>query len=631
MGEAVRVVGHGLLYEGLRSRLDELATAAIDGRPVVVSATDTWLEVPPADHDGWWLPIRIEHHQIVLGPLTHPGVPGCLECCRARRARARSAAFTALWEQHGPDLLTWTPTYLPPLVVSALSALVRLELTRAADGPTRPTYVRLALETLTVTRHHFLPDPLCSQCGVLPVDVPDDATIVFASRPKDPEAYRTRTAAELHPVLLDTFVDADAGIVARIERGDEAGFAVARASMRLRTADERIVVESGWGRSNDYQTSDVVALLEALERWGGLQPGGKRTVVHASYAELADFALDPRSFGLPDVSGTGSFQRFDPDVRCRWVWAWSFAGQRPVLVPEGHAYYGIRLTRPDEPRFADEISNGCAIGSCMEEAVLHGLFEVAERDAFLTTWYTRFPRRAIRLTNPADRPGAELVNRIRANTGYKVLLFDTTLEYGIPSVWAMAVHPDDRPDDAKAVCSAAAHVDPRRAVLAAVSELGPVLSSVRRSFPQHRTRVRAMLADSAHVSRMTDHSLLYADVDAFVRFSFLLDEVPTIEPAEMASDHPPRMDLRDDVLDTIGRFLAHHLDVIVVDQTTDEHRAAGLTCVKVLVPGTVPMSFGHANRRTSGLPRLFDVPSKLGHRTAPTKPDELNPYPHPFA
>ncbi|MGC4746851.1 hypothetical protein ACLQ28_14480 [Micromonospora sp. DT201] len=34
--------------------------------------------------------------------------------------------------------------------------------------------------------------------------------------------------------------------------------------------DGRTVVRSGWGRSDDYRTSDVVALLKAPDRWGGI-------------------------------------------------------------------------------------------------------------------------------------------------------------------------------------------------------------------------------------------------------------------------------------------------------------------------------------------------------------------------
>src|SRR5256885_10326813 len=39
--------------------------------------------------------------------------------------------------------------------------------------------------------------------------------------------------------------------------------------------------------------------------------------------------------------------------------------------------------------------------------------------------------------------------------------------------------------------------------------------------------------------------------------------------------------------------------------------------VKAIVPGTLPITFGHGNRRVHGLPRLGTVPVLLGHRPDP--------------
>jgi len=89
-------------------------------------------------------------------------------------------------------------------------------------------------------------------------------------------------------------------------------------------------------------------------------------------------------------------------------------------------------------------------------------------------------------------------------------------------------------------------------------------------------------------------------------------------------------DLRDDLEEALRRYLDTGLDVIVVDQTTPEHRVGGFACVKVIIPGTIPMTFGHHNRRIDGLPRLYEIPHKLGYRTRPLTPGEINPHPHPF-
>src|SRR6266542_4356119 len=86
-------------------------------------------------------------------------------------------------------------------------------------------------------------------------------------------------------------------------------------------------------------------------------------------------------------------------------------------------------------------------------------------------------------------------------------------------------------------------------------------------------------------------------------------------------------DLTDDVTEVVRRLRRHGLDVVVVDQTTPEHRAGGFSCVKAIVPGMLPMTFGHDNRRTHGLPRLFQVPKLLGYRDRTLLPQDVNPHP----
>ena len=72
------------------------------------------------------------------------------------------------------------------------------------------------------------------------------------------------------------------------------------------------------------------------------------------------------------------------------------------------------------------------------------------------------------------------------------------------------------------------------------------------------------------------------------------------------------------------------LDVIVVDQTSPEILRNGLHCVKVIVPGMLPMTFGYHMTRLEGLARVLTVPARLGFAKEPLAPGQLNPHPHPF-
>ncbi len=133
---------------------------------------------------------------------------------------------------------------------------------------------------------------------------------------------------------------------------------------------------------------------------------------------------------------------------------------------------------------------------------------------------------------------------------------------------------------------------------------------------------------------MDDHSVMYSSQEAAARLDFLTGRQRSRTFADLRSryrtDAFQHVDLTEDLTEVLDRLRAHRLDVIVVDQTTPEHRVGGFCWVKVIVPGLLPMTFGHDNRRVHGLPRLFTVPRLLGYRDHDLEPRDVNPHAHPF-
>jgi ribosomal protein S12 methylthiotransferase accessory factor len=586
------------------------------------------------------LPVWTELDHVVIGPAEIPGEPGCLDCYTLRHRRASTTAVEdgALRRVHGDRLAERAAPLLGTLAADTVAALVAEEVQALAAEPvrarTRRAVLHLRLADLTVTRHRLLPDPLCPTCGHLPDDGAERATIELRPQRKlAPDVHRVCRVVDDLDDLLDTYVDSETGLIRSMHRDTMGGLVIAGAMMPIRSHDG--ATEPGVGRTRSYRTSQMIAILEALERYGGVGPGGRRTVVTGSFAELAPDAIDPTTLGVhpPESYAAADFyyRPFTPEERTRWVWGWSFLREAPLLVPETVAYYHVHEPSGPQRPFLYEISNGCALGSTIEEAILHGILETAERDAFLMTWYARLPVPELDLTRAADRTIGPQAAAITAETGYRVHAFDITMEQGIPSVWVMAVRPDGMsPDLPRTVCAAGSSLVAERAVLNALSELGPILVDLIRRYPQDAADAHRMAADPTLVTTMPDHSTLYGADETFERFGFLFGGGPVATVDDMPTGEFRSADLSEDLRQVIDRYLGSGLDVIVVDQTTPEHEAGGLRCVKVLIPGTVPMTFGHRNRRIHGLPRLLQVPYRLGHRSAPLTRDELNPDPHPF-
>ncbi len=622
--------------------------AGMDRCDVAVLASDGW---DPSVHSVFnaqcraralpWLPVSIERGHAVIGPCTLPGQAGCAVCAQTRRHAARTdpAELSQLAKRFAAEFATPSGSWLTTCSAELVAALVADELACLRAAPqqarTRNAVVRVDLATLVVSVHPFLPDPWCQECGGLPEDTEQAAWIVPRPAPKaSPAGYRVRplSGAQDRDRLLSRYVDAQVGVLPSLTKNGDSMFPGARAPVGLRRSEYR---SNGSGRTLDTQSAEITAVTEAIERYGGLAPCGKRTVVRASYAQLGDQALDPTSLGLHSEAQYAlpgyRYQRYHHDLPLNWVWGYSFGRQCPLLVPERYAYYAIRHREPADRSFVSENSNGCALGGCLEEAILYGLLEVAERDAFLLTWYARLPVPRIEVASLHGRTTALIIERIEHTTGHTIHIFNTTMEQRIPCVWVMAVDERDREDQPKMVCAAGAHLDPERALEGALLELARQLQHACHGYGQDRDRILAMVADPSNVREMADHAPLYYAPESFERLAFLLD-TPRRQTFREAfrGGHEPSADLSTDLHETIGRYLDTGLDVIAVDQTGPEHAIEQFACAKVIVPGAVPMVFGYDNRRIHGLDRLYRVGHELGYHPRPLTHAELNPHPHPF-
>jgi ribosomal protein S12 methylthiotransferase accessory factor len=574
-----------------------------------------------------FLGLQVELGRALVGPLVRPGVPGCPRCVATRRAAADGdggAGRAALLRHHARRLASRS-SWLTAFAVSAVAAVTVGEVVALSQGRiprTQGAVMTVELDRLETEVHPLVPDPLCPLCGALPEDTAGAATVRLVSRPET--ARGSLRTAELSPRaddLRSSYVDGLLGVVREVREADAAGLPVSYAVTGLPGVPGR---HMGTGRALDRGRSRLAAVLEAVERRAGTVSSGRRVAYRARYADVAGCAVDPRTLGLPAAD------RFDPQRELDWVWGYSLGRQEPVLVPRRHAYLG-GVPATDEP-VAYETSNGCALGSCYEEAALHGLLEVTERDAFLLTWYARLPAPEVAIGSVRMEEIRLLAERIERTYGYRIRAYDTTLETRIPSVALLAVDTTPAPDRPVTMCAAAAHLDPERACWAALGELALVVSWLVRRYPAERGRADAMVGDPDLVRVMDDHPLLYGNLETLERWDFLTRraEAPRAFDEAFAGRPEPTGDVRDDLVHLVRRYQRAGLDVVVVDQTGPEQRVAGLSAVKVLVPGALPMSFGHHNRRLAGLPRLRTVPVLLGHRAQPLPDADVNPHPHPF-
>jgi ribosomal protein S12 methylthiotransferase accessory factor len=368
------------------------------------------------------------------------------------------------------------------------------------------------------------------------------------------------------------------------------------------------------------------AMGEAVERYCAAIVDEEDLIV-ARYDELDVAATDPSSFTLysaEQYAAPGfSYVPFTAGTRAAWTRGTSLITGEPILVPAAavHVPYFYEPDRGDPP-VMQPISTGLACGSGWTAAALGGLCEAIERDAFTITWQSRLSRPRI---DPATLPAAarERVARFAAHR-LRVEVADITTDIGCPVALTVAV--------------GAAPTSPAIAVAAAADPVFEVALTKSLEELAHTRKYAAQLMDhtpevpldvaAGHpaVQSQREHLRLYCPQEAVDRAAFLWAGETVACPG---GDVPAAgRDVEAALASVVEQVARSGLHPIACELTTPDVAQIGLAVVRVVVPGLHPLYMGHRNRALGGR-RLYEVPSRLGHRPLrPGEPD--NPYPHPF-
>jgi ribosomal protein S12 methylthiotransferase accessory factor len=574
------------------------------------------------------LVVAVWRSWVYVGPLWQPGTPCCPRCLLSRVTDSPIGLDQNEHEWVTADKSAVAPVGSGPAVPHVVATMVEARLDESlknGDGSGPQEVLVYDSHSGEVSTYLLVADSLCPVCGpplrgTLPAFTDDDQPL----RKIAPSNLRIR---DVDSEMLASHVS-PIGLFRRLRIDLQSPFGACSIELPESKGYPR---NPALGRGISYARSRAVAVLEGLERHCGLHRGGRRAFIRAAYQDVADRAIYPPSFGMHPATSykqeNFKFSQFAPDTIIDWVEAYSFARKAPVLVPERAAFWGPR--DDGEVTFFQESSNGCALGSCIEEAILHGLLEVIERDSFLLTWYRKLRLPELDLQNDADLELRTVLHKSELFTGCKFRAFLSTMEHGMPSVWLTAIGED--PHGPAVLAGAGAHPDPRQAVIGAIYELAKRVLGITHYYPTRRAEALSMLEASERVKRLEHHPMVNCLPEARHRFSFLLDRETTMTPIDSvpATICATSDDLRDDLATAVRGMLECGFDVLVVDQTMPEVAINGLACVKVMSPGLLPISFGHVNRRTEHLPRLTGA-AALPYESSLSPGEEPGLVPHPF-
>ncbi|MYU23165.1 TOMM precursor leader peptide-binding protein [Streptomyces sp. SID8352] len=603
-------------------------------------AADPWAAQRPAAR------VHLTASAVLLGPWGGDGTaPACGRCLAVRWQRLRSRSERNALETGGPEGPRPAGTW--PLLTGHLRDTVAAlcEALWGAPGPTPPAsgpadralpqVTRVDATTLLVRTFPLLADPLCPDCGPPARRQPPDTAGPFAGRPvpkPDPGTYRLRSAFA-HPLPTDALANPVCGALGAGTWTDVTSSTTAPVAGSVFIRGYAGLHDVTWsGQETSFDTSRRLAYLEGLERYAGTHRRGGAAPVVGSYNELRADAVDPAVCGLyaeETYRDDPAVAPFDPGRPIPWEWGWSLRDERPVLVPSRLVYYSIP---PAGDNFVFECSNGCAIGGGTEEAVLGGLLELVERDAFLNGWYGAAPLTRVDLRTVGGSASAALAERAILQ-GYDVRVFDNRIDLAVPAVTVVGVRRDGGPGTLS--FAAAASLDPRSAIEGALSEVLSYIPHLARQTAERHVELEAMADDFSLVRHLKDHPQLYGLPRMAEYARAYLEPSEALPFDEVYRDWEDRLrprtrDLRDDVAVVRDELVRAGHDVIVVDQTSPEQERMGLRTVSTLVPGLLPIDFGWNRQRALHMPRLRTAQRRGGLRDRDLAEAEIRRAPHPF-
>ncbi|SBW22573.1 SagD family biosynthesis docking scaffold protein [Candidatus Protofrankia californiensis] len=402
----------------------------------------------------------------------------------------------------------------------------------------------------------------------------------------------------------------------------------------------------GFGASlGDHDRARRAAVGEVVERYCGnavpeeleiasytdLTVAGRDTLDPAAFALYSDHQYNARGF---------PFERFTRDLQVAWVPGRDLHTGQRVLAPASMVYLNyFRGTHVTEPATHAMLYAGIATGENREHAERFALEELFERDANTIWWASG--------TSPQTVvDAAELLARYNMSpddgTGRIIRLLRIPGQFDVPVLAAFIAEPEQGLISYGTACRA----DPQEAAKKALVEAFAMLELTAELADADSAHWRALARGEipAHAYRPYRADRRYAEdfrpdfhdlVDLPAVAQLYLDPCMQGKPLDRLRDRTRPIRLADIPVVEETRARQHYLDILAernlravsVDVTTSDVRAAGLTVVRVIVPGLYcnpPAAFPYL-----GGSRLYTAPTELGWVTEDLTEDTLYPYPIP--
>ncbi len=543
-----------------------------------------------------------------FGPLFVPGRTGCYACMSKRlRGNQNLNSIYQSRAKNGTGLRV--STGMTSYSVSAAIGLFTAELDKwsrgSIDFALEGTLVSYDFKKIATGHHSVDKRPQCLACGGQRKDekirLEQMDPVVLVSQKKSEywdNGHRVLDSDKTYS-LMSPYIDPLTGLISNIEHLPGVPEALGYQYMAKFAFEAEpdsyekrrsFPTSISGGKGMTKRQAVLSALGEAIEHYAAAFHG-EETLLRSRYADIEEIAVPPYALmgctydeylaweeGLEGKRPEWESESFRMDKEIDWFAAWSLSQKRWKMIPASAVY--TRYPPEDGHAYVDAATNGLAAGTCLEEALIHGLFELIERDATAIWWYNRLKKPAVDI-NSFDLDWTARIAPALEAEGWSFHVLDVSSDFNVPVFIAAALNDLDPFDPPR--LGFGADFEPKIALSRAVSELGQGWFWM----PKFTIRDFCLEHDSNPLARM---DFMNPDWDV---------------PARKYSDFPKQT--TDNFLTDLEKLIEVYrglaMEPLFVDLTRPD---IALKVIRVFAPGLVRFWPRISDKR------LREVPIKLG-------------------
>ena len=584
-----------------------------------------------------WLRASIDDNIGYLGPFVVPGKTSCFNCCQLRLVTNSWHYEYQLWRYK--EFIPERKLKASGLSVDVLAAMCSNEIIMYLEHKKPNTIDNLCVFDTTkmeISRHKVIFHPSCMYCRLTQaprysmLSIKGNKCLGEGAIAESTTSNSVLSDQELLERLRE-IEDERTGIVTKIQKyyepnifginfhhfyGAAGGYPLRNQMLEQNSLkrEGNMMSPSPSGSGISPAEAKLHALMEMVERYSSMVTDESR-ITWTTYNKVRDRAINPLEFSLYEdrLYRKKDFRcsRFSPDSTLPWLEGQELFSGKRILVCADFVYYPAIREKP----LVMETSNGAASHTNLVQAILNGLYEAIERDAFLIMWLKRLSMPIIDLK---DLPfsfieSIKMINKY----GMIVKLVDLTNDTNVPTVMAVCYNKSDKYPGL--IVGAGTHIDPKKAIQKALLETELLL------FHYVENPMEKRITGMNKIQHSYEHAMYYLSPGRRKHWDFMISSKKKSKIFELKQAVRSNFGI---LMGIVKRLQTLDHKVIWVDITpTDIHRL-GIKVVKVYVTGFQQLYFGNENRLN------FERLSKVPVQFVNSKKKEtylINTAPHPLS